>query len=155
VGLKRLFWQNIIYCFGVPKKITFNNAKQLDCHIFKDFCDRMGIEAAFAFVYHPQSNGAVEKMKTLIFTAIKKVLEDQSKGKWVEELPRAVWSHNTFVCRATKFAPFKRLYGEEPVTPWGIKLRGARTKTKATCSPSEAKFKDLLEPECMKAVENL
>jgi hypothetical protein len=58
----------------------------------------MGVEAAFASVYHPQSND-----NTLIFSAIKKILEDQPKGKWAEEMPRAVWSHNTSVCRATKF----------------------------------------------------
>jgi hypothetical protein len=36
----------------------------------------MGVEAAFASMYHPQSNGAVEKAITLIFSAIKKILED-------------------------------------------------------------------------------
>jgi hypothetical protein len=76
----------------------------------------MGVEAAFASVYHPQSNGALEKVNALIFTAIKKILENQPKGKWVEELPRAAWSHNTSVCRAMKFTPFKLLYREEPVT---------------------------------------
>jgi hypothetical protein len=115
-GLKRFFWENIICCFGVPRKITVNNAKQFDCHIFKDFSHQMGVKIAFASVYHPQSNRVVEKANTLIFTAIKKILEDQPKGKWVEELPRAVWSHNTSVCRAMKFTPFKLLYGEEPVT---------------------------------------
>jgi hypothetical protein len=59
----------------------------------------------------------VEKVNALIFTAIKKILENQPKGKWAEELPRVVWSHNTSICRATKFTPFKLLYGEEPVTP--------------------------------------
>jgi hypothetical protein len=106
-------------------------------------------------MYHPQSNGAVEKANILIFTATKKILEDQPKGKWAEELPRAVWSHNTSVCRVTKFMPFKLLYGEEPVTPEEIKLRSARTRTEAIYSPSEAKSKDFIEPENMKAVENL
>jgi hypothetical protein len=115
----------------------------------------MGVEAAFTSIYHPQYNGAVEKANTLIFTTIKKILENQLKGKWAEELPRAVWSHNTSVCRVTKFTPFKLLYGEEPVTPKEIKLRSTRTKTDATNSPSEVESKDLLEPEFMKAVENL
>jgi hypothetical protein len=53
----------------------------------------------------------------------------------------------------TKFNPFKLLYGEGPVTLEEIKLRSARTRTEATYSPNEAKLKDLLEPECMKAVE--
>jgi hypothetical protein len=115
VGLKWFFWQNMISHFGVPKEITVDNAKQLDCHIFKDFCHQMGVEATLTSIYHPQSNGVVEKVNALIFTAIKKILENQPKGKWAKELPRAIWSHNTSVCRATKFAPFKLLYGEEPV----------------------------------------
>jgi hypothetical protein len=36
-GLKRFFRQNIICHFKVPRKITVDNAKQFDCHIFKDF----------------------------------------------------------------------------------------------------------------------
>jgi hypothetical protein len=128
---KRFFWQNIICCLGVPREITVDNAKQFDCHIFKNFCHQMGVKAAFTYVYHPQSNGAVKKANCQIFTAIKKILENQPKGKWVEEIPRAVWSHNTSVCRATKFTPFKLLYGEELVTLEEIKLCSARTKVDA------------------------
>jgi hypothetical protein len=128
-GLKRFFWQIIICHFGVPRKITTNNANQFDYHIFKDFCHHMGVEAVFASVYHPESNRAVEKVNALIFTAIKKILEDQTKGKWAEEFPIAVWSHNTFICRAMKFTPFKLLYGEEPITLEEIKLCSARTRT--------------------------
>jgi hypothetical protein len=47
------------------------------------------------------------------------------------------------------------LYGEEPVTPEEIKLRSARTNTEAIYSPTEAESKDQLEPQCIKAVENL
>jgi hypothetical protein len=139
----------------VLKKITVDNAKQFDFNIFKEFCHQMGVEAAFTLVYHPQSNDAVEKANTRIFTVVKKILEDHAKGKWVEELSRAVWSHNTSVCRATKFTPFRLLYGEEPVTPDEIRLCSARTKVEATYSPTETKSKDLLELERTKAVENL
>jgi hypothetical protein len=67
----------------------------------------MGVEAAFTSVYHTQSNRAVERENTLIFSAIKKILEDQAKGKWAEEMQRAVWSHNTSISRAKKFTTFK------------------------------------------------
>jgi hypothetical protein len=153
--LKRFFWQNKMWQLGVPREITIDNVKQFECHLFKDFCYQMGVEAAFASVYHPQSNGAVEKANKLIFTAIKKILENQTKGKWAEELPRVLWSHNTSVCMAKKFSPFKLLYGEEPVTPEEIKLHSARTNMEAIHSPSEAESKNLLEPKYMKAVKNL
>jgi hypothetical protein len=80
----------------------------------------------------------VEKANTLIFSAIKKILEDQLKGKWAEELPRVVWSHNTSVYRATKFTPFKLLCGEELVTPEEIKLHSARTRAEAIHNPTKA-----------------
>jgi hypothetical protein len=97
----------------------------------------------------------VESVNTLIFKAIKKILEDHPKGKWAEELPRVVWSHNTSVCRATNFTPFKVLYGEEPVTPEEIKFHSFRTRSEAIHNPTEVESKDLLEPERMKMVENL
>jgi transposase InsO family protein len=86
VGLKRFFWQNIICRFGVPREITVDNAKQFDYHLFRDFYYQMGVEATFVSVYHPQSNGVVEKANTLKFIAMKKILESQSKSKWAEEL---------------------------------------------------------------------
>jgi hypothetical protein len=139
----------------VLKEITVDNAKQFDCHIFKDLRCQMGVEAAFVSVFHPQSNGAVEKANALIFTYIKKILENQPKGKWAEELPKVRCSHNTSVCRETRFTPFKLLYWEEPVTLEEIKLHSARTKTEAIYNPNKAESKDLLELEQMKAVENL
>jgi hypothetical protein len=154
-GLRRFFWQNIICRFSVPKEIILDNAKQFDCHLFKDFSHQLGVESAFTSVYHPQSNGAVEKANALIFTAIKKILENQPKGKWAEELPRAVWSHNTSAYRATKFTHFKLMYGEGLVTLEEIKLRSARTRMHANYSPSKAEAKDLFESERMKVVKNL
>jgi hypothetical protein len=71
----------------------------------------------------PQTNGAVERANTLIFTSIKKYLEDQKKRKWIEELLKVVRSHNTLVSRATNFTPFKFLFTEEVVTPEEIKLK--------------------------------
>jgi hypothetical protein len=42
---------------------------------------------------------------------MKKIYEGEKKGKWAEVMPIAVWSHNTTVCRATKFTPFRLMYG--------------------------------------------
>jgi hypothetical protein len=89
--------------------------------MFKDFYQQVGINVAFTSVYHPQSNGAVEAANVLIFEAIKKILEGEKKGKWVEVMPRVVWSRNMTICRATNFKPFQLLYGAEAVLPEEIK----------------------------------
>jgi hypothetical protein len=50
-----------------------------------------------------------------------KILEGEKKGKWAEVIPRAVWSHNTTVCRATNFTPFRLLFGAAAMFPNEIK----------------------------------
>ena len=67
----------------------------------------------FASVYHPQSNGAVESANGIIFAGIKKCLLGLKNGKWADELPKVVWSHNSTECRAIRFTPLRLLYGAE------------------------------------------
>jgi hypothetical protein len=76
-------------------------------------------------VYHPQSNGAVERANGLIFLGIKKFLFDQKKGKWVDELPKLIWSHNNTVSRATGFTPYRLLFGTEAMTPRKSKMKAS------------------------------
>jgi hypothetical protein len=91
----------------------------------------------------------------LIFEAIKKILDGEKKGKWVKVMPRAVWSHNTTVCRATNFTPFWLLFRTKAVLPDEIKHQSLRTIADAPPCPSEVEQKDLLESERLKVVENL
>jgi hypothetical protein len=91
----------------------------------------------------------------LIFEAIKKILKGEKKGKWAEVMPRAVWSHNTMVCRATNFTPFWLLFRVKAVLPEEIKHQSLRTTAVAPPCPNEAEEKDLLEPDRLKAVTNL
>jgi hypothetical protein len=98
--------QNIICRYRVPQQIIVDNAKYFYNDMFKDFYYQVSMKVAFTSVYHPQSNGAVERANTLIFEANKKIIEGKKKGKWTKVMPRAVWSHNTLLCRATNFAPF-------------------------------------------------
>jgi hypothetical protein len=60
----------------------------------------------FSSIYHSQSNGATKRANGLFFLGIKKCLYDQKKGKWIDELPKVIWSHNTTVLRAIGFTPF-------------------------------------------------
>jgi transposase InsO family protein len=70
----------------VPRELTVDNGKQFDCQDFREYYHRIRIKLRFASVYHPQSNGAVERANDQIFSAIKKCLFDQKKGKWADEL---------------------------------------------------------------------
>jgi hypothetical protein len=65
--VKKFFWQNIICRFGVPRTLTVDNGKQFDLDKFKESCRNIGTKIAFALVYHPESDRAVERANRVIF----------------------------------------------------------------------------------------
>jgi hypothetical protein len=103
------------------RELTVDNGKQFDCYSFKEYCKTLGTHVKFLSVYHLQSNGVVKRANGLIFSGIKKCLFDEKKGKWTDELPKVIWSHNTTVSRAMSFTPFRLLFGTEAMTTEEIK----------------------------------
>ena len=97
--------------------LTVDNEKQFDSDNFRDFCKSLGTTIVFASVYHPESNGAIERANRVVFSSISETLFSLRKGKWVEEIPKVVWCHNTTASRATGFTPFKLLHREEAMPP--------------------------------------
>jgi hypothetical protein len=89
----------------------------------------------------------------LIFEAVKKILEGEKKAN--EPKPNAIWSHNTTVSRATKFTPFRLMFGAEVVLPEEMKHKSFRMMPEVSPCPSEDEDKDLLETDRLKAVVNL
>ena len=49
-------------------------------------------------------------------SGLKKRLDD-TKGKWVEELPHVLWTYRTTPHRSTWETPFSMIYGAETVIP--------------------------------------
>jgi hypothetical protein len=113
------------------------------------------IPSKFSLVYHPQSNGAVERANDLIFLGIKRCLFNK-KGKWTDELPKVIWSHNTTVSRATSFTPFRLLFGTEAMTPEEIKNESMIVlKGKEIKEVDQKVEKDMIELTILEAAENI
>jgi hypothetical protein len=116
VTVQKFFWQNIICRFGVPRAIIVDNGTQFDAEAFREFCDRIGTKIHFASVRHPESNELVERANGIIMMGIMKLIFNQPRGKWPDELIKVAWSHNTTISRSTGFIPFKLLFGDEAIT---------------------------------------
>lgn len=151
----KVFWQNIVYRFGVPFELTVDNGKQFDNQDFREFYDSIGMKEVFAYVYHPQSNGVVERANSKNFSAIKKILLDDTKGKWVEQLPEVIWALNTTKSCATGFTPFRLMYGLEAMTPQELKQGSPRTNNTTIPDIDEPTTKYLLNGDRVDALEAL
>jgi hypothetical protein len=145
VTVQKFFWQNIVCRFGVPKAITVDNETQFDAEASKELCDQIGTKIHFASVRHPESNGLVERANGIIMTGIMKLIFNQPRGKWPEELIKVVWSHNTTVSRSTGFTPFKLLFGDKAITPEEAKTGSIRTIASAEDEADYHVAKDTIE----------
>jgi ribonuclease HI len=153
--VQKFFSQNSICHFGVPKAITVDNGTQFDAEAFKEFCEQIGTKIHFASVRHPESNGLVERANGIIMTRIMKLIFNQPKGKWPDELIKVVWSHNTTMSRSTGFTPFKLLFGDEAITLEEAKAGSIRTVPSAEDEADYSMEKDAIEGIRLQAVENI
>jgi hypothetical protein len=109
----------------------------------------------FASVYHLQSNGVGERANGKIFSAIKKKLLEDKKGKWANQLPEVMWALNTTKSIATGSTPFRLMYGSKAMTPQELKHGSPRANSTATPDVDESTSKDLIEGDRVLALEAL
>ncbi|WKA09087.1 hypothetical protein VitviT2T_026765 [Vitis vinifera] len=122
----KFVWKNIICRFGIPQTIIADNGPQFDSIAFRNFCSELNIRNSYSTPRYLQSNGQAEATNKTLITALKKRLE-QAKGKWVEELPGALWAYRTTPGRPTGNTPFALAYGMDAIIPTEIGLPTIRT----------------------------
>jgi hypothetical protein len=155
VTVQKFLWQNIVCRFGVPKAITVDNGTQFDAEAFKEFCEQIGTKIHFASVRHPESNGLVERANSIIMTGIMKLIFNQPREKWPDELIKVVRSHNTTILRSTGFTPFKLLFGDEAITPEEAKAGSIKTVASAEDEADYSVAKNVIEGIRLQAVEDI
>ena len=74
----------------MPKAIIVDKGAQFDSKAFKTFCDQIGTKIHFASVRHLESNSLVVWANGIIIIGIMKSIFNLPKGKWPDELVKAV-----------------------------------------------------------------
>ena len=70
-GLVIDFISGVVHRYGVPHSIITDNGSKFTADKVKEWCGKMGIKLDYASVYHPQTNGQVERANDLIMSGIK------------------------------------------------------------------------------------
>ena len=92
VDAKRFVWKNIVTRFGIPRTLISNNGFQFDSKAFRRYCYDLDISYIYSTLTYPQGNGQAEAVNKVIVSGLKKRL-DNTKEKWVEELPYVLWTY--------------------------------------------------------------
>ena len=76
--------------------------------------------------WYPQSNGQVEVTNKTLLDYLNKLLIE-AKGKWVDELPIALWAYRTTPKQPTKETPYAFAFEAEALVPVESMLETLRT----------------------------
>jgi hypothetical protein len=86
---------------------------------------------------------------------IMKLIFNQPRGKWPDELIKVVWSHSTTASRSTGVTPFKLIFGDEAITPEEAKVGSRKTTASAEDEADYQVTKDTIEGTRLQAIEHI
>ena len=156
IDAKRFVWRNIVTQFRVPRTLISDNELQFDSRAFKRYYSELGITNRYSTPTYSQGNGQAEASNKVIVNGLKKRLDD-TKGRWVEELPHVLWAYRTTPRRSTVETPFAMTYGAEAVISLKANFPTLRTNSFTPTSNDEVlgESLDLIEERRERAMIHL
>lgn len=104
---------NWIARFGVPEIIVTDGGSQFESSLFASFNRIMSIKRIRTTVYHPQSNGKIERLHRTLKTAI----IAHNSPNWINTLPAVLLGLRTALRDDSKFSASDIIYGQSIRVP--------------------------------------
>jgi hypoxanthine-guanine phosphoribosyltransferase len=115
--------EHVLLIYGIPQAIVTDQGSNFMSDVFKRLCQLFQIEKLHTSVYHPESNGALERThKTLV--AYLRSYVDKQQMLWNQWLPFACFCFNTTPHSITKYSPYEMLFGRKCNLPGELGERG-------------------------------
>ena len=102
--------------YGVPISILTDQGTHFNNQLMDSMTRLIGYNHILSTVYHPQSNGMVERFNATFVPQLAK-LQDRENNNWDEYLQSVVFAYNTGLHAATQYSPFQLQFGREPRMP--------------------------------------
>ncbi|KAK1665874.1 hypothetical protein QYE76_054033 [Lolium multiflorum] len=151
--------RNIIYRFGIPHRITSDNAKAFKSKKMYRLMAKYKIKWNYSTGYYPQANGAIEAFNKTLDKILKKTVK-RHRRDWHDRLFESLWAYHVTVRTPTQPTPYSLVYGSEAVLPLEVQLPSLRVAIQDELTKDEQvhlRFQELnaLEEERLYALQNL
>ena len=113
-GVVRAIEQKFIDVFGLPDTFISDQGTEFTSHVFKNFCQNLGIRHSTTNAGHPQANGQVERIHRTLKTCIRSL---NHPANWDKHLPYITFSINNRVIDQNSFTPFQMVFGKPGRSP--------------------------------------
>ncbi|KAI1506846.1 Pol protein [Pyrenophora tritici-repentis] len=101
---------------GIPTAITSDRGPQFVSDLWKHFCKLLSVEQRLSTAYHPQTDGATERMNQEIEKMIR-IWATYTQENWLALLPVVMGAINNREASSTGLSPFYFMHGyhNEPI----------------------------------------
>ena len=105
----RLYIQEIVRLHGVPVSIVSDRDPRFMVHLWKSFQKAMGTQLTMSIVFHPQTNGQLERTIQVLKDMLRACVLDL-KGSLEEHLHLVEFFYNNSYQESIQMAPYEALY---------------------------------------------
>lgn len=109
--------REVIPRFGIPSEISSDNGSAFVQKTFKQVLQHLRIKQRLGCIYHPQSQGIVERVNGTLKAKLNKICAS-TKLNWVDALPLALMSYRMQTNRNTHLTPHEMLTGRPMPAPF-------------------------------------
>ena len=108
---------DVILKYGTPTCILTDNGTHFTAEVINKLFERLGVTHLYTTVYHPQSNGQIERFNATMDGKIAALCNEQ-RTNWDEMLQFVTFNYNTSIHRTTKQTPFEMMHGRQAILPF-------------------------------------
>ena len=98
---------------GIAKEILTDQGSCFMSRLVKEMCKLLKVHQIRTSVYHPQTDGLVERFNQTLKKMLKKIIDVDGKN-WDQLIPFVLFSIREVPQASTGFSPFELLYGRRP-----------------------------------------
>jgi hypothetical protein len=112
------FLDELVHRYGLPHRIITYLGSNFNKYQFWKYCENSGIDVRYVSVAHPRANGQFECANGMVLDTLKMGLHDAANskgGKWIKELPNALWGLRTQLSKTMGQSPYFLAYGSEAI----------------------------------------
>jgi len=110
------FLKHWVWRFGAPNRLHSDQGTNFESNLFQEMCKRLHIVKTRTLAYHPQSNGAVERLNRTILALLRALAVDKPR-RWDEYVRPVIFAYNATPHRTTGATPYLLVHGEEARLP--------------------------------------
>ncbi|KAG8834108.1 hypothetical protein FRC17_009540 [Serendipita sp. 399] len=108
-----LFLQEVVRLHRMPKTIVSDRDRKFVLTFWRELHRMMGVKLLMSTVFHPQTDGASEKVVQNVLQVLRTMITSDQKD-WTLACPMAEFAINLTASVSTQYAPFKLNYGWIP-----------------------------------------